>query len=91
VAQFVAGAAWGCVMMSAVSAALAIGHTGNEGKAAGAMFSLMAVAAMECILLINGQFAKAPALASALPWIPALAWLLAGLLLLAAARWPEKA
>ncbi|WP_204334198.1 hypothetical protein, partial [Klebsiella pneumoniae] len=32
VAQFMAGAAWGCMLMSAVSAALAIGETGAEGK-----------------------------------------------------------
>ena len=31
-AQFFAGAAWGCMLMSAVSAALAIGETGAEGK-----------------------------------------------------------
>ena len=31
-AQFVAGAAWGCMLMAAVSAALAIGENGAEGK-----------------------------------------------------------
>ena len=35
VAQFIAGAAWGCMLMSAVSAALAIGETGAEGKVVG--------------------------------------------------------
>ena len=39
VAQFVAGAAWGCMLMSAVSAALAIGETGSEGKVIGLVFS----------------------------------------------------
>ena len=34
-AQFIAGAAWGCMLMSAVSAALAIGETGAEGKVTG--------------------------------------------------------
>ena len=34
-AQFIAGAAWGCMLMSAVSAALAIGDNGAEGKVVG--------------------------------------------------------
>ena len=47
-AQFVAGGAWGCVMMSAVTAALALGQnssgdgkSGNEGSITGALFSLL--------------------------------------------------
>ncbi len=43
-AQFVAGAAWGCVMMSAVTAAMAIGETGAEGKVVGLVFSALALA-----------------------------------------------
>jgi hypothetical protein len=34
-AQFVAGAAWGCMLMSAVSATIAIGDDGAEGKLSG--------------------------------------------------------
>src|SRR4029078_11015352 len=41
-AQFVAGAAWGCMLMSAVSAALAIGETGAEGKVGGLVLSALA-------------------------------------------------
>ena len=89
-AQFIAGGAWGCVMMSAVAAALSIGHTGGEGKATGAMFSLLAVAAMMRIVLVAGKFVSAPSLAPALPWLPAFAWLAAGLLLLLAARRPAE-
>jgi hypothetical protein len=44
VAQFGAGAAWGCMLMSAVSVALAIGHTGAKGKVTGLMFSALALA-----------------------------------------------
>ncbi|HEX3398194.1 MAG TPA: hypothetical protein VHS76_15935 [Steroidobacteraceae bacterium] len=47
-AQFIAGAAWGCMLMSAVSAALAIGHTGAEGKVAGLVFSALALARDLC-------------------------------------------
>src|SRR6202011_5429041 len=42
VAQFIAGAAWGCMLMSAISAALAIGHTGAEGKGTGLVVSALA-------------------------------------------------
>jgi hypothetical protein len=42
VAQFLAGAAWGCMLMSAISAALAIGQTGSEGKVTGLLFSALA-------------------------------------------------
>src|SRR5258708_4781460 len=38
VAQFLAGAAWGCMLMSAVSAALAIGDSGAEGKVRSGVF-----------------------------------------------------
>ena len=37
-AQFIAGAAWGCMLMSAISAALAIGETGAEGKVLGLVY-----------------------------------------------------
>ena len=85
-AQFICGGAWGCVTMSAVAAALAIGRPGSEGKAVGAMFSLLAVAAMARIVLVAGHFEQVPALALALPWLPGFSWLGAGLLLLPAAR-----
>ncbi|MBV9091425.1 MAG: MFS transporter [Mycobacteriaceae bacterium] len=89
-AQFVCGGAWGCVMMSAVAAALALGHTGDEGKAVGAMFSLMAVAAIARIALVAGHFQRVPVLALALPWLPGFAWLGAGLMLLPAVRRPVQ-
>jgi hypothetical protein len=88
IAQLICGGAWGAVMMSAVAAAFAIGHTGNEGKAVGALSSLLAVAAMARIVLVAGHFAQLPALALALPWLPSFAWLGAGLMLLPATRWP---
>jgi hypothetical protein len=89
IAQFICGGAWGAVMMSAVAAALTIGHPGAEGKALGAMFSLMAVAAMARIVLVAGHFAQLPALAAALPFLPGFSWLAAGLMLLPAARRPR--
>ncbi|MDH6243941.1 MFS transporter [Mycobacterium sp. OTB74] len=86
VAQLISGGAWGCVTMSAVAAALAIGHGGAEGKAVGAMFSLMAVAAMARIALVAGGFDKVPSLVLVLPWLPAFSWLGAGLMLMPATR-----
>jgi hypothetical protein len=41
-AQLIAGAAWGCILMSAFSAAAALGYTGAEGKITGVLFSALA-------------------------------------------------
>jgi Major Facilitator Superfamily len=86
VAQFICGGAWGAVMMSAVAAAFTLGHRGSEGRAVGAVFSLIAVAAMVRIVLVAGHFQDVPAVAPALPWLPIFCWLGAGLMLLPAAR-----
>ena len=86
VAQFVSGGAWSAVMMSAVTAALAIGHNGSEGKVVGAMYSLMAMAAMARIVFVAAHGEQVPALAAALPWLPGLSWLAAALILLPSAR-----
>ena len=90
VSQVICGAAWGCVVMSAVAAALAIGHRGREGTAVGAVFSLMAVAAVARIALVGAGFEHVHGLAGALPWLPCVSWLGAGLMLLAAARRPVE-
>jgi hypothetical protein len=50
------------------------------------MFSHMAVAAIARIVLVAGHFQELRALALILPWLPSLAWLGAGLMLLPAAR-----
>ena len=42
-AQFLAGAAWGCMLMSAFSAVSALGETGAEGKVVGLVFSALAL------------------------------------------------
>ncbi len=85
-AQFVAGGAWGLLMMSAFTSALVIGRTGREGLVTGAMFSLLALAAFARIALVASQLNKDAQLAPLLAWLPALVWAMAGLLLLAAAR-----
>ncbi|MFN5279190.1 MFS transporter, partial [Bradyrhizobium sp.] len=60
VAQFMAGAAWGCMLMSAVSAALAIGETGAEGKVTGLVFSALALATFARMTAVAGGLQKLP-------------------------------
>ena len=74
--------------MSAVAVALRLGHAGSEGKAIGAMYSVLAVAAVARIAVVAGHLQHVSAIALALPWLPAIAWLVAGFMLLPAARRP---
>jgi hypothetical protein len=87
-AQFVAGAAWGCMLMSAVSAALAIGAGGAEGKVTGLVFSALALATFTRMAAIAGGLQKLPDYAPLLRWAPVACWLVAGcgLLVLVASR-----
>ena len=62
------------------------GHNGSEGKLVGAMYSLMAMAAMARIVFVAAHGEQVPALAAALPWLPGLSWLAAALILLPSAR-----
>ena len=88
VAQFIAGAAWGCMLMSAVSAALAIGETGAEGKVVGLVFSALALATFARMAAVAGGLQKLPEYAPLLHWAPVACWSVAGagLLALAAGR-----
>jgi hypothetical protein len=88
VAQFIAGAAWGCMLMSAVSAALAIGETGAEGKVVGLVFSALALATFARMAAVAGGLQKLPEYAPLLHWAPVACWSVAGagLLVLAAGR-----
>ncbi|MDB5901387.1 MAG: transporter [Betaproteobacteria bacterium] len=81
-AQFSAGGGWGCVLMSVVSAAIAIGHTGREGKMTGGLFSLLALATFARIAVLAAELNKDAQLAGVLSWAPVAAWALAGVLLL---------
>jgi MFS family permease len=88
VAQFLAGAAWGCMLMSAVSAALAIGAVGAEGKVTGLVFSALALATFARMAAVAGGLQKLPDYAPLLHWAPVACWSVAGcaLLVLAASR-----
>ncbi|WP_316185191.1 MULTISPECIES: MFS transporter [unclassified Bradyrhizobium] len=85
VAQFIAGAAWGCMMMSAISAALAIGTNGAEGKVTGLVFSALALATFARIAAVAGGLQKLPDYAPLVQWAPVACWLVAGAGLLAMA------
>lgn len=87
-AQFLAGAAWGCMLMSAVSAALAIGETGAEGKVVGLVFSALALATFARMAAVAGGLQKLPDYAPLLHWAPVACWSVAGagLLVLVAGR-----
>ncbi|WFU30541.1 MFS transporter [Bradyrhizobium brasilense] len=88
VAQFMAGAAWGCMLMSAVSAALAIGKTGAEGKVTGLVFSALALATFARMAAVAGGLQKMPDYAPLVHWAPVACWSVAGagLLVIAASR-----
>jgi hypothetical protein len=85
-AQFVAGGAWGCVLMSAFAAALALGRTGREGALTGGLFALLALAAFARIAMVMADVGRQADSKAVLAWAPAAAWLVAGVLLVLAAR-----
>ncbi len=84
-AQFIAGAAWGCMLMSAVAAALAIGDSGAEGKVVGLVFSALALATFARMAAVAGGLQKLPEYAPLLQWAPVACWAVAGAGLLAIA------
>jgi len=79
--QFLAGGAWAAVLMSAMTAAIAIGHVGREGAATGGLFALLAIATFTRMALVAAQLNKDPAVSAMLVWLPGFAWMVAGLLL----------
>ena len=86
--QFIAGAAWGCILMSAVAAAIAVGGEGSEGTILGLMFSALALATFTRIAAVAGGLTRNSAYEALLQWTPIVCWTLAGaaLLMIAAAR-----
>jgi hypothetical protein len=89
-AQIIAGAAWGCILMSAFTAAAALGYTGAEGKTTGILFSALAVATFARMAAGATSALSDPSLAPLLHWAPVGCWVIAGAMLagasIAAAR-----
>ncbi|HUQ25882.1 MAG TPA: MFS transporter [Burkholderiales bacterium] len=83
-AQFVAGAFWGAASVAAYTAAMRFGRTGREGRFLGTLFAVLAVATLARIATNATGLAAVPDFKSLLPWLPAAAWLGAGVLLVTA-------
>ncbi len=91
VAQFAAGAAWGCILMSAFTAAFATGEGGHEGKMVGLLFSALAFATLLRMGLIWTGWHRSTEWATALGWIPILCWAVAGVTLIGlAVNWARQ-
>jgi hypothetical protein len=75
--------------MSSISAAIALGRSGSEGRTTGAFFSLLAVAAFVRIALVAAELNKTPASAGLLIWVPIATWALAAVVLMVLARRPR--
>jgi len=82
-AQLIAGAAWGCILMSAFSAAAALGYTGAEGKTTGMLFSALALATFTRMATTASGALNDPSLAPLLHWAPIACWAIGGLALMA--------
>jgi len=81
-AQLIAGTAWGCILMSAFSAAAALGYTGAEGKTTGVLFSALALATFARMATTASGALSDQSLAPLLHWVPIVCWLIAGATLL---------
>jgi hypothetical protein len=82
IAQFAAGAAWGCILMSAFGLAFSIGENGHEGAMAGLLFSALALATFARMAVAASGAIADPAFKTTLQWAPTICWVLAGAALL---------
>ena len=79
------------MLMSAISAALAIGETGAEGKVLGLVYSALALATLARMAAVAGGLQKLPDYAPLLHWAPIACWSVAGAgLLVLAAFWTQQ-
>jgi Major Facilitator Superfamily len=75
--QFIAGAAWAGVIVSAFAWALARGGPGHAGAFAGAISSVLALATLLRMGSVSAGWPKAPGFSDALIWWPVIGWLVA--------------
>jgi MFS family permease len=81
-AQFVAGGCWGAACVAAYTWAVDAGRSSRQGRFLGTLFAMFAIATLSRIALNASGFAALPEWKGLLPWLPEMAWLAAGLLLL---------
>jgi hypothetical protein len=81
-AQLAAGAAWGCILMSAFCAAFDAAKHDTEGRWVGILFSALAFATFLRIGAIAAGLQRDPQWTGVLQWAPTMCWLISGLLLL---------
>lgn len=78
IAQFIVGAAWGAILMSAFTVAFAIGENGGEGRMSGLPFSALALATFARMTIVAAGLGTDANLRGAVQWLPTLCWALAG-------------
>lgn len=89
--QFIAGACWGVACVAAYTTAVGFGRTGREGRFLGTLFAVFAVATLSRIAVAPSGLGTLPEFRMLLPWLPAGAWLAAGILLVSAlGRSPKR-
>ena len=89
-AQFIAGGAWGTILMGAFTAAIALGHPGREGRITGILFSMLAVAAFARITFSSTIAPGHPELTQHLGLVPAAMWGIGTLLVALLAAGPGR-
>ena len=84
-AQYIAGAGWGAILMSAFIVAFSIGENGGEGRLSGLLFSTLAIATLARMAAVATGMGADPLFKAALQWLPAACWAIAGVVLLSLA------
>jgi hypothetical protein len=81
-AQLIVGSAWGVILMSAFSAAFAIGENGREGRMSGVVFSALALATFVRMTMVAIGLTGETTMIAGVQWLPTLCWGLVGFCLL---------
>jgi hypothetical protein len=81
VVRFLAGGTWDAINAVLVARAPVLGKPGREGEMAGRLTVLLAVATLLRFGLVNLQIPSLPAFEAIFPWLPAVCWGAAGLML----------
>jgi MFS family permease len=83
-AQAAAGACWGLACVAAYTTAVGFGRTGREGRFLGTLFAMLAIGTLFRTIVVPSGLAATVEFKALLLWLPSLAWLAAGVLLICA-------